>query len=457
MATTPTTAQQPLPVPVKGSVKKSTPSWGAALGGLATQAPRATAIAADGSVYVVGYFEGETTFSPKHTLTAVGASDGFVAQFSPTGELRWVVALASPGEDSLNAVAVGPQGDVVVGGTIGGIGTFGSIASASNGSDDAFIAALSPTGEPRWVTTFGSTDSDGVNAIAVLNQRIIAGGSFRGAMTAGGQTLRPVRSTDAFLAYLSLTGAITQTVAFGERGEESVIALVPHQTDGLAALIRYSDTLVLGPKKLMSAGSETTELAITVLDAALAPTWAVSLGNEFNNIPGGLAVLPNGDLVVSGSFDYKLVLGTQTFVSKGASDVFVARLSHNGDLVWAQACGGPGEDIIYGTAANAAGEIAITGWFEGELSCAGGALVSQGGKDAFVAKLAQTGQFLEMARFGDEDHDQGRAIAFGKDGTWVVAGVFRITLNIGKYSLIQTPTVAAPRRADGFLLAMQTP
>ncbi|MBK9072625.1 MAG: hypothetical protein IPL79_16745 [Myxococcales bacterium] len=429
--------------------------WASAIGGLATQASRAVATATDGSVYVAGYFEGDTEFSPSQKLSAAGASDGFVAKYSAGGDLVWVLALASPGEDSLNAIAVAAGGDVIIGGNVAGTGVLGDLTVASNGSDDALVAAISPAGAPLWVTTFGSTDSDGINALVLAGGAIIAGGSFRGAMAIAGRTLKPARTTDAFVVSLDMNGKLGQTRALGDLGEESLMSLVPHGPGGVAIVVRYTDSLTLGPHRLISAGTGTTDFAVAALDATLTPLWAVAFGNAFNNIPGGLAAMPDGDLVVSGSFDYKLELGGKTYASLGASDVFVARISPQGALRWVTACGGAGEDIIYSTAASTAGVVAATGWFEGEFTCQTKGVTSSGGKDAMLLSLDADGQAIALARFGDSDHDQGRALAPLPNQRWAIGGVFRISLNYGEKSLIQAPAVAPPRRADGFLLVTQ--
>ncbi len=132
-----------------------------------------------------------------------------------------------------------------------------------------------------------------------------------------------------------------------------------------------------------------------------------------------------------------------------------ARLSPQGALRWVTACGGAGEDIIYSTAASEAGEVAATGWFEGEFACQTQGVTSAGGKDAMLLSLDGEGQAIALSRFGDGDHDQGRALASLPNRRWIVGGVFRISLNYGEKSLIQAPAVAPPRRADGFLLLTQ--
>src|SRR6266567_2890848 len=57
--------QKPLP-PLAADPGGATgkPAWATAFGGLSVDAPKAIAVAADGSSYVVGYFEGETDFGP---------------------------------------------------------------------------------------------------------------------------------------------------------------------------------------------------------------------------------------------------------------------------------------------------------------------------------------------------------------------------------------------------------
>src|SRR6185369_17757142 len=93
------------------------PVWQAGFGGPGIDSPRAIAVAADGSVYICGYVEGETDFGGSvGKKTSAGKSDAFVAKLDPSDKIVWAQVFGAARDDAANAIAV--RGDkVVVAGT----------------------------------------------------------------------------------------------------------------------------------------------------------------------------------------------------------------------------------------------------------------------------------------------------------------------------------------------------
>jgi len=90
--------------------------------------------------------------------------------------------------------------------------------------------------------------------------------------------------------------------------------------------------------------------------------WALSGSGIGINRGLALALAPGGDLILAGDFNAELSLGSITLVSKGGSDVFVARLSPRPGQVGRSRAGGVGTD--YATAvAFGGGGIYVSGAF----------------------------------------------------------------------------------------------
>jgi hypothetical protein len=130
-----------------------------------------------GNLYVVG-----NTPSPDFPVTpgafdttfnSTGrSSDGFVAKFSPSGQLLWSTYLGGTSRDELYGVKVDAQGFVYVAGAFGPnapttVGTVqpnhaGGISSASGGLEwDGYIAKIKPDGSGLvWATYLGTGADD---------------------------------------------------------------------------------------------------------------------------------------------------------------------------------------------------------------------------------------------------------------------------------------------------------
>jgi hypothetical protein len=119
------------------------------------------------NVHVAGEFSGMATFGTTN-LTATGATDLFVAKLDADGAWLWAKSVGAAGEDSANAIAVNPAGEIFVAGHFGGNASFGVHALVASGSQDLFVAKLDAAGEWLWAQgAGGSSVGDSATAIVI--------------------------------------------------------------------------------------------------------------------------------------------------------------------------------------------------------------------------------------------------------------------------------------------------
>lgn len=110
-----------------------------------------------------------------------------------------------------------------------------------------------------------------------------------------------------------------------------------------------------------------------------------------------------------------------------------------GNLLWAKRFGNGGEQLATAMAADAMGNVLVTGHFTGEIDFGGGPLTSAGTlpgpTDVFVAKLDAAGHPLWSKRFGDTASQQGRALGVSPTGDVIVVGDFAGSIDFGGGSL----------------------
>lgn len=96
-----------------------------------------------------------------------GGMDAFVAKFDATGGASSISYLGGTGDDSCRGLAIDSQDKIYI--TGGTTPTNSSLTSGSKtGTDtDIYVARLSASGQKDWATSFGGTDDDQGNAIAV--------------------------------------------------------------------------------------------------------------------------------------------------------------------------------------------------------------------------------------------------------------------------------------------------
>jgi hypothetical protein len=120
--------------------------------------------------------------------------------------------------------------------------------------------------------------------------------------------------------------------------------------------------------------------------------------------PGGtyyyprLTVAPDGTQYLLTNFSQPVVAGAGTLISRGDVDVLVARYSAQGVLEWVQQFGGTAGDAINDGAVDAAGNLYLTGAYNGQAAFDTFTLTSAGDFDGYLLKLAPSGTLPRLRR-----------------------------------------------------------
>jgi hypothetical protein len=407
-------------------------------GGLGIDAPRSIAIGADGSAYVAGYFDTEIDFGGtigKRTVESddpkTKPSDGYLAKIGPDGKLAWVQTFGSKRDDVVNAVAVRGDTVIIVGNFLDTV-KFDGVEKKSVGSDDAFVAAFDTAGKVKWVWNFGGIDSDGANTIAATpDGGWVIGGSFTDTCNIGATSFKSRGAEDAMLVKITGDGKLEWAKQFGGAYSDTIQFVAVDGQGNIVVQGVFKDVSDWGgPNKLTAGGGSDNDVVLAKYDLNGDHLWSARFGNAFNDVAGGVTIDPAGNITMVGSFDQSVSFGDGTEMkSNGEADIFVSRFTPDGKLEWARTYGAKREDIAMGVATDAAGNTVTTGWFQDTVDFGKGPLTSKGNKDVFALKLDAKGGVVWAQRFGDKDHDQGRAIAVDEKGAAYLAGIYRFKLD----------------------------
>jgi len=150
--------------------------------------------------------------------SAAGGLDAFVRQYDHDGNVVWTRQFGSSGDDFAVGVTVAPTGDVlVVGSTDDALP-----GQKSRGDSDGFVVAFAAGGGTLWTEQIGTPGLDDVEAIAfdASGHPFIAGragGPLPGATSSGG--------SDAFLAAITGTGDLVWVRQFGGTADDVALGL----------------------------------------------------------------------------------------------------------------------------------------------------------------------------------------------------------------------------------------
>jgi Beta-propeller repeat len=179
-----------------------------------------------------------------------------------------------------------------------------------------------------------------------------------------------------------------------------------------------------GVTNLASAGSNDAFVA------KLAPNgtalWAHRFGGPRDDIARGVAVDVQGNIFVTGYFQGTNAIGGTNLVSASTTrdDIFLARFSAGGDLVWAQRTGGTNGDRGTAVAVDPGGHILLTGSFSNTVAFGWTNLVASNNADAFLARYTPEGEVTWAVKLPDRSQDSGLGVAVDSEGNTFVTGEF---------------------------------
>jgi len=139
--------------------------------------------------------------------------------------------------------------------------------------------------------------------------------------------------------------------------------------------------------------------------------WTMQLYGDYDGEVGGVAMAPDGDVIVVGSFAGTIDTLDGPISSVGGPDVLVAKVAWSGELRWARRYGQEGAQRATAVDVDDDGRIAIGGELEGDLIAGEKVVSSAGGTDGFIALLNQDGEMRWAKTIGDTVLDDGSAEA----------------------------------------------
>lgn len=176
---------------------------------------------AAGDVFFAGSYEGDNLVADSYSLpfTSLGP-DIFVLRYNSAGAIMQAVYVHDQGLEQVNAIAVAPNGNIIIGGKFMGQYTFGSntVTAPATANDDLFVAAFSPTLAQLWISSCVGSGTDEVIDLQVdVSGNIYTVGTMYGnQLIAGNDTLSVTPASINVLAVkFNATGVVQWARVYG--------------------------------------------------------------------------------------------------------------------------------------------------------------------------------------------------------------------------------------------------
>ena len=356
--------------------------WSIGIGGASNDIIRNTTTDNLGNVYNTGYFRNFADFNPgnsSYLLSSNGGQDAFVQKLTENGDLIWARSFGGSLQDDAKDIFVDPLGNVFITGEYNGTIDIdpgpGSSMLTSNGGTDIFIQKLDSNGNFVWGKSIGGQFNDfGTNIIVDSTGNLYVSGAFRDLV-----------DFDPNSGFTSLS------------------------SNG------FRDIFLL---KLNSDGNY---------------IWSKNIGGIGHDEPNALTFDVSG-IYLAGCFrdsvDFDPGNGVVNKISNGDYDIFVQKLTYNGDYLWVNTYGGPGNDAAYELCLGGSNIIYISGHFQDSVdfnpSVVSSNIISSNGLlDAFAQKLYKSnGDHIWTHGMGGPQDDSGLGIAVDFQGNPYFSGFF---------------------------------
>ena len=321
--------------------------WAKSQGGTQGDVAFSIAISTAGIFYSTGYFAGTSDFDPGpgvFNMTAANLTDTYISALDADGNFLWAKHLGG-GQNQALSITTNVLGNIIIAGLFSGTTDFDPGAGVTNltttGADDIFILKLDAIGNFIWAKQAGGITADIPEAVA----------------------LDPLENVYA-------TGRFNLTSDF-DPGPGTFNLTTVGNTDGI------TDVFVL---KLAANGNF---------------VWAKQMGSPAVDLGNDIATDAAGNVYTTGIFqniaDFDPGAAIFNLTSKGGSDIFISKLTTDGNFVWAVSFGSGSADRGDAIAADAAGSVYCTGNFLGQIDFDPGpetAILDDGSIKIFVLKFA---------------------------------------------------------------------
>ena len=295
----------------------------------------------------------------------------------------------------------------------------GDIISKANISFDFLVSKFSSENTLEWQKTYGGSEDDSASAIIQT-----LGGGFAVLGTSKSSDLEVsanAGSQDFWLLKLSNNGNLLWEKSFGFLGADYGTALLETKDGGflITGVLDVSASNGQGNAKSTEIQHAGGDYWAIKTDQAGNLEWSRFFGGSFTEVPLGIIETDDNNFIVVGSSD-----STDFNISnsKGSYDFWITKLAPNGNLIWEKSFGGTQIDEAKAITNTNDGNFLIVGDTRSKDKDVS---VNNGAADVWILKISTEGNLIWEKTIGGSNFDVARAVYRTQDNGFLIAGSSR--------------------------------
>jgi len=424
--------------------------WTKVVGGERSEYITSMSATSDGGYIVGGYFysyyiEFENGSRIINKSSAPGSyyagryADGMIIKYSDSGDVEWAKSVQGGLDEEIRSVTETRDGGYIVG------GYFSSVLSIADGaksdSDDGIIMKYNANGEVEWIKGIGGSQNECISSVIEIEDgTYIAVGSFYSSSIDLGNEIE-LNSKGVYDGMIikykekEIEGGLIKEAKKieGSDGYEYIYSVAGTSDGGYIAGGEFSSSsiclengIVLNNKSSHLSYYDGVIIKYNSKDEL---EWAKTVGGSKDEQIESIAETRAGEYILAGQFSSSSVdlENGITLNNNGKYDGMIIKYSSNGQVKWAKAVGGAGNDYINSMAVTDDGGIIVGGYFNSSSICLGNGieLNCKGNYDAMIIKYNAEGEAEWAKAIGGNNWDKINSLVQIKDGGYVVVGQFK--------------------------------
>lgn len=343
-----------------------------------------------------------------------------------TPTLEWVAAGGGSKNDKTRAATFDREGNAFLAGETTDDGTFGDVKRAGLGGMDFFLAKVSREGRVLWVRSLGGSLVDRGYGVATdaTGHAYVTGHYQSTDAQANGQTLPNAGDYDMFVAKYDPSGALLWVRTAGGKGYDYGHGIAVDPQGDIVVTGAVAGEAGFG-EVVVNAGSATRPVFCAKYDPSGALKWVKTTSGRFSGSGHGVGVDAQGSIYIGGSGSGTGGFGPVALESKTQAAV-VVKLTPAGEAVWAALVPGIPSAGFHEIAVDAAGRSWCAGMFKGRVALGARLAQTTGDKDSdgFVCHYSPEGRLLWSHTVQGPATDYCLGVATDGTGRGFVTGEF---------------------------------
>lgn len=323
-----------------------------------------------------------------------------------------------------------------------GINFYGLV---SNGDADIFVSKLNTEGDLLWAVSFGSSGRDAGYGITVdADGSVYITGTFRGWVdfdpSSGVFPLSTsLNYSDIFVLKLDTNGNLIWARQMGGATHDFGESIVVDNNGNVYTIGNFTSTADFDPSPDVfnitynSDAEYKSDVFISKLDNDGNFVWAKAIGGEGGELGKSIELDSFNNIYSVGNFsetvDFDPGTAEYNISTSGNSDMFILKLSTNGEFIWAKNIGGTSSvTSVTSISIDAHGNTYTTGSFDGYVDFdpeIGESNLLSSARDIFILKLNKDGGLVWVKSLGGESSDGGNSIKVDEYNNVYSIGLFR--------------------------------